>query len=121
MGEIMNDFIFIAVSLLAGICGSCLPPIPRWYWWEMGWYVEPPPDPDGPKPNERSGPVPQPWLLITGLIAGIGGALAWIALGDEFAAEGALAPPVVLGLLGGAAAAWAVTAARSFSRPSRRS
>jgi len=108
----------IIVAMLAGICPICWPPIPRWWYHETQSFIPPLPKPGDPRPNESivMGPVPDPWLLILGLLAGIGGAVVWIVLGDEFGRDGALLPPVVIGFLGGAVTGWAVNSARNLSR-----
>lgn len=111
------SFVGLVIAILAGISASCLPPIARRWYWETQSFTPPLPKPDDPRPN---GPLPDPWVLVGGLLAGAGGALAWIALGDSFAGEGRLLPPVVLGFLGGIAAVWLVDSVRNLSRPRAR-
>lgn len=105
------DFIAIIVAFMGGIAGAVvsfrLPPGAV----ERAKTRPPLGKPGDPPPGEVDGPFPLPWLLITGLVAGLGGALAEVGLGREFATRG-LVEPVVLGLLGGVCAAWAVASVR---------
>jgi hypothetical protein len=95
----------MTIAILAGIC----PDLWRWRW-KPPPRIPPnpiiPPDPIIP-PNPITPPTPgDPWPIIGGIVGGVGGAIAWISLGAEFAQPGSLLAPVVLGVLGGAAALW---------------
>ena len=113
----------VIIAILAGVCAIRWPPIPRWWYWDTQSFFPPPPKPGDPRPTESAakGPSPEPWMLITGVLAGVGGAVAWVVLGDRFGADGALLPPVVLGLLGGAVTGWAVDSIRNLTGSRARS
>lgn len=91
----------LEIAILAGICPEWWPrprfPIPPIPW---------PPEPD-PRPDEF-GPRPHPWRLINGIVGAVGGAVAWLTIGAELGRDGGMLAPLVIGLLGGTAAMWAV-------------
>lgn len=107
----------LIVAILAGICPDWWPFGPRRRLWPRPIPPIPPrPDPGDPPPILPQAPGPDPWTALGGILCGAGGAIAWLAVGPEFRAEGSLLAPVIIGFLGGTAAGWAVDSARDLTR-----
>ena len=107
----------LILAILAGICPDWWPR-PRWPWpWPWPWpgpIRQPEPIPGDPIP------IPDPprpyWPLLSGIVCGAGGGLAWLGLGAEFGRDGALLAPIAIGFLGGTAAGWALDSVRSLTK-----
>ena len=111
---------FMIVAILAGIC----PDLWRWHWRPPPFPFPIPPDPIIPPdpvipPDPIKPPPDEPWPIIGGIVGGVGGAIAWIALGADYAQPGSLVAPLVLGLLGGTAALWLLDCVASLVKRGR--
>jgi hypothetical protein len=120
----------LIIAILAGICPDWWPwgrgKRPRWRNWPPIPFPIPEPRP-GPDPSPMAGPVEpvpwrptdarpvsDPWTLIGGIACGLGGAIAWVAVGREFGDDGSILVPAITGFLGGTTAGWAVDSVRDM-------
>jgi hypothetical protein len=109
----------LIIAILAGICPDWWPRRPHWpgrppIWWP--WPPPPPPvGPGDPDPILPGRPRPEPWTLISGILCGVGGAIAWLVVGREFGGDGSFLLPAVTGFLGGTTAGWLVDSARDLT------
>lgn len=102
---------FLILAILAGICPDWWPRPRRW---PRPWPWPPQPGPGNPIPLPDP---PRPyWPLLTGILCGVGGGLAWIGLGDELGRNGSLFAPIAVGFLGGTAVGWAVDSVGELTR-----